>query len=136
MGWPSSFLVSRRGHRRVALWLVVLALVAQQLGSVAHGAMQLRHALAGPSTDFCTTVATADGGVLPAAPIAPVPTHLGDAACTACTLAAAAALPPSLPPAHAPAVAAAASPTLLRLEPVPAEPRSAHRSRAPPAVIA
>jgi len=136
MGWSFS-LLARRGRRgHVALWCVVLALVAQQLGAIAHGAMQLRHALAGPGTDFCTTVAAADRGVLPGAPIAPIPTHLRDAACTACTLAGAAALPPSLAVVPAPAVAAATSPSTLRRDPVPAASRSAHRSRAPPAVIA
>lgn len=118
------------------MWLVLLALVAQQLGAVAHGTMQLRHALAGPGTDFCTTVAASDGGVVPGAPIVPGSTHRADAACTACTLASAAALPPSLAAAHAPAVSDAASPALPSQRLVSTEPRTAHRSRAPPAVIA
>lgn len=136
MGRSSSLLARRRGYRVVAMWLVLLALFAQQLGAVAHGAMQLRHALAGPGTDFCTTVAAADGGALPAAPIVPASTHRADAACTACTLAAAAALPPALASAHVPAAADVTLPAWSPQRHVPTEPRFAHRSRAPPAVIA
>lgn len=136
MSWSFPPHALRGGNpRRLALWLVLFALVAQQLGVVAHGAMLLRHALAGPvGSDFCTASTPGERGGLPASPAAPVSRHLADAACGACTIATAGALPPAFDVPLALAEAGVTSPVVQPQRPVPAEPRTAHRSRAPPVI--
>jgi hypothetical protein len=115
---------------RFALALLLLASLAQQAGSVAHGVMLARSGTpAGMAHEVCTSA-----GVVPV-PAAPEPTELPASTGGICDLCATANMPLlALAPDDAPAVlpalrdepAVTAGPTLATL------PQRAYRSRAPP----
>jgi hypothetical protein len=117
---------------RVALALVAVAWLAQQLGVPAHAAMQLRSALAsGVAAEICSAheASTPSGATLP---LRPEPARANRAPCDACTAASA----PVLAATRVPQVPGqpVATPHLSHPDTAPGHspPKRAYHSRAPP----
>jgi hypothetical protein len=122
-----------RPLRRLALALVAFAWAAQQLGFAAHGEMQRRMAAGGGMGEICTAA-----GLARAPADAPAPAGNGSAVADLCDVCAGATLLALGTPAPLPSFGhalAAPSGTAGAAAPASSHPQSAHRPRAPPALL-
>jgi hypothetical protein len=128
--FPGTVPVRPPHRRRLALAVVALAWLAQQLGFAAHGPMQVGAALGGPLGEICTSA-----GIAPAPGDPPSPSKHRTQGADLCDLCTVASLP-ALAAARVPGLTVAQRETDAAAAPSPApahdSPWRANRSRAPP----